>query len=542
MKKILQTCFLAFLCLAGSNLTASSKVADSPGADFPHRSVSHRGGETRPDTLPGMLYLELATAVATDSLQLRFWDHLVSDRMTVNPGIPISVSASEGNMFEGSRSHYVFEAAFPQVDSFGFFSIGTGKNTLAKHWIYFPSDRVRLRADQLSGSLVFGGPDADFYRLQYEVDLAFKEVQFNTDPVLFSSSNSFLQDTLTAKLWEQSRTRPEDLYVKMKLISSPESAWTEFEHFIEFPWLSHPAMEVLDRYVSKLSQERLELVETGIKGRLLFQGINKAELAWPLIKNDSAKLAKVSEWVNGFYLRELHYSYPLLAQGVYQWSLMEAMALAKPIQELFAALPNPLREEVIAFYILDNFNRMEDRLPSIISQNLPLVESPWIISRLNYLLETGQKEFVPLGMLTSDGLELDPKLIKGKTLLIHFWINGCKFCLYDHQTVMKDLSARFRNDPDVLILTVNADPDAQTWKKGLESGDYTSPEELNTWVPRGSGILETYGIHSFPQKMIIGPDGKVRLQTIDRMDTEELSHRLKEVSKPSPSSISPLNP
>ncbi|RIW13104.1 hypothetical protein D0X99_16975 [Algoriphagus lacus] len=541
MKKFLFTCFLAPVCLIGST-SFLSQVAQSPGADFPHRSVSNREGETLPDNLPGRLYLELATSVAADSLDLRFWDHLVSDRMTVNPGIPISVPAIEGNMFEGSRSYYVFEVPLPQVDSYGFFSIGRGKNTLGKHWFYFPSDRVRLRADLLSGSLIFGGPDADFYRLQHEVDLAFKEVQFNTDPVLFSSSDSFLQDSLTAKLWEQSQTKPEDLYVKMRLINSSEAAWSEFEQFVELPWLGHPAMEVLDRYVGKISQERLELVETGIRGRLLFQGINKAELAWPLIQNDPSKLAKVREWVDGYFLKEITYSYPQLAQGVYQWSLMGSMALRKPIQQVFAALPNPLREEVIAFYILDNFNRMEDRLPDIIAQNLPLVESPWIIERLNHLLETGQKEFVPTGMLKEDGNVLDPNLIKGKTLLIHFWINGCKFCLYDHQTVMKELSAKFQNDPNVLILTVNADPDAQTWKMGLESGDYTSPEELNTWVPKGSGILETYGIHSFPQKMIIGPDGKVRLQTIDRMDTEELYRRLMEVSKSSPSTISPLNP
>ncbi len=539
MKKILFTCFLGGLCLFGSEV--QSKVASPRDSLVAIPSPQGQEGSSLPVPKEGMLYLELATAVPTDSLYLRFWDHLVSDRMTVTPGIPMAVPAGEGNMFEGSRNYYVFNVAFPHANPFGFFSIGKGKNTLGKHWVYFPSDRVRLRADLLSGSLVFGGPDADFYRLQYEVDLSFREAQFNSDPVLFSStSEAFLQDSLTATLWEQSQIRPEDLYVQMKLITTPESAWEEFEEFIATSWLNHPAVQVLDRYVTVLSSDRLDLVETGIKGQILFKGINKAELAWPLIQKDPIKLAKVREWVDGFFLNDLSYSHPLLAQGIYQWTLMEAMALQKPIQQVFQALPNPLREEVIAFYILDNFNRMEDRLPEIISQNLPMVQSPWIRERLNGLVETGRKDFQAVGMVMEDGSRLDPEMIKGKTLLIHFWINGCKFCHYDHQTVMEKLSARFQGDPDILILTVNADADIQTWKKGLASGDYTSPMGLNIWVPQGTGVLDTYGIHSFPQKMIVGPDGKVKLQSIDRMEAEDLAIRLETVSNSTKTAFSPL--
>ena len=58
MKKLIFTCFLAYLCLYGS--TSTAQVAEPPGADFLHRSRPtvphelrdiHRGGETRSDTL-----------------------------------------------------------------------------------------------------------------------------------------------------------------------------------------------------------------------------------------------------------------------------------------------------------------------------------------------------------------------------------------------------------------------------------------------------------------------------------------------------------
>jgi thiol-disulfide isomerase/thioredoxin len=64
MKKILQTCFLALLCLVGRYLAASSKVADSPMEARNHRSAlqpvsphsgdTHRGGAILPDTFTGI--------------------------------------------------------------------------------------------------------------------------------------------------------------------------------------------------------------------------------------------------------------------------------------------------------------------------------------------------------------------------------------------------------------------------------------------------------------------------------------------------------
>ncbi|GAB3219520.1 hypothetical protein GCM10027454_09250 [Algoriphagus aestuariicola] len=443
-------------------------------------------------------------------------------------------------MFEGSRNYYVFTTPFPDADSHGFFSIGKGRNALAKHWIYFPGDRLRIRTDLLAGSLVFGGPDADFYRLQYEVDLAFREEQFNTAPVLlFTDSATFLQDPVKAGLWTQSGTRPQDIFVRLRLVESTEEAWSEFEAFANNSWLDHPAMKVLERYVSLLPPERLDLVETAIKGQLFYTGINKAEAAWPHIQKDPQKVARLREWVAGFWLTDSPYSHPLLAQGLYQWSIMEAMAGQKPISEVFAALPNPLREEVIAFYILDNFNRMEDRLPGIIAQNLPLVESPWIRERLEALADSDSRMFSAAGMYLEDGSMLNPKALEGKTLLIHFWISGCKFCLYDYQTVMRELSATYADDDQVQIVTVNADASPDTWRKSLATGDYTSESALNLWVPKGTGLLKSHRIHSFPQKLLVSPDGHIQLQTINHQSVDELSTKLESMRPASTPAFSP---
>ena len=105
MQKHILTCFLIQLCLFGSTLKAQSKVAESPpGTDlvyqpgFPGQEglvPSARLGE-------GTLYFELSKSQDLDSLTLRFWDHLISERMNVTPGTKKMVPGAEGNMFEGS--------------------------------------------------------------------------------------------------------------------------------------------------------------------------------------------------------------------------------------------------------------------------------------------------------------------------------------------------------------------------------------------------------------------------------------------------------
>ncbi|OOG76447.1 TlpA disulfide reductase family protein [Algoriphagus sp. A40] len=552
MKKNLFTCFLALLCLAGS--AALSQVVQSPRADLLHRfggpTVSlhsgdtHRGGIARPDTFPpGTLYIEVTHAEGVDSLSLRFWEHLVSERMNVTPGQPLRRATLEGNMFEGNRNFRVAEIPFPSAESFGYFNVSYGRNRLIRQWIYFPQDRVRIRGDLSSGFLLFGGPDGDFYRLQHEVDRVFKEEEFNTDPILFSPDAEFYRsDSVSERLWNQSRIRPEDLFVQMRLITDAESAWGEVESYISSSWQDHPAMAILDRYSGLLASGRLDLVEAAIKGQVLATGIKKAELAWPAIRQDPSKLAGLREWVETFGLKGQEFSHPLLVQAYYQYALMESHATQVPIEQVYAPLPNPLREEVIAFYILDNFNRMEDRLPSVISQNLPLVESDWIRQRFDGLLSNAGGQFSSDGIYLPDGSQLSPPMLEGKTVLIHFWISGCRFCLEEHQRVMAQLSERYRGSEDILVLTVNADASPESWKQSLATGKYTSESALNAWGPRGTGILESYSIYSYPQKMIISKDGTVRLQTILRMEPEELIRRLEQDAAPDAALLNLPNP
>ncbi|MDP3198928.1 MAG: TlpA disulfide reductase family protein [Algoriphagus sp.] len=504
-------------------------------------SQGQEEGNTPARVENGMLYLELASPVPSDSLYLRFWDQLVSERRTVTPGVSLVIPGEDGNFFEGSRNFRVFITQFPNAETHGFFSIGKGQNTLAKHWYYFQGDRVRIRAYLQAGTLLFGGPEAEFYKTQYELDRVFLEEKFNADPILISGNmESIFQDSLSAALWKKAQSRPDDLYVKMKVITTAEEAWKEFETYIANSYIDHPAWKLLS--AQSLSDEQTSVLESRIKGEILYSAMNKSELAMELILRDPKKFQLVADWVAEMKLEKMSYSHPLLAQGTYQWAMMKAFASNQHMLEVIRPLALQLREEVIAFCLLDNFNRLGDQLSGLIQSSLTMVESPWIKTRLEQLSETNAGIFIGEGLQDVSGKMVNLSQLKGKTLLIHFWISGCKFCLYEYQNVMREISEKYADDPNIQIMTVNADVSVDNWKKSLSTGEYTSESSLNLWVPQGTGLLKTYSIHSFPQKMIIGPDGIVNLQSINKMELDDLANRLEAISNSSISTSFPPNP
>lgn len=493
----------------------------------PHPTSQGQKGGAPSIPSNGMLYIELDAALPSDSLYLRFWDHLVSERMTVTPGSPMAVPTQEGNFFEGNINYRIATAPFPVVDSYGYFSIGKGKNTLAKHWYYFPSDRIRIRFDFQKGSLAFGGPNASFYRVQHELDRAFREVQFNASPILISGNpETLFKDSLSSALWNRVLTHPEDLYVRMQVISTAEQAWEEFERFISHPYTDHPAWKTVESQSNVLTTEQQALLQARIKGEILFQGMLKSEMAMDLILADPEKFQMISDWVSKMELETVRFSHPLLAQGTFQWAILNAYASNQQVLEVLRPLSHQLRDEVIAFYLLDNFNRMGEQLPQIIQSSLAMVESPWITQRLQAMEETRKGSFMGEGMQDQNGQALDFSQFKGKSVLIHYWISGCKFCIDNYKNVMRELSEKYANDPDIVILTVNGDKSPENWKKSLATGQYASPSSLNLWVPQGTGLLKTYNISSFPQKMLIGPNGGIQLQTVTYMSVDDLSEKL----------------
>ncbi len=574
MKKTLLTCFLAALCLAGSSLKAQSGVAESPtGADFLHRSGptvphglrdTHRGGETRSDTLPeqnglvdhsgaqgqegesssahseGMLYLEIDSPNPPDTLWITYWEHLLSEAPEVTPGITLPLIGQKGTFFEGSSGTQVFLWALPQDVEHGYLSITYNKVDLAKQWGFSAGDRVRIRVDLNRGNILFGGPSAGFYRTQYLLDQAFSEEQFNSDPILIASrSEGLFADSASSAAYRKAHSQPEDLHVRIKVLVPKENGWDHLAAYLKTPALEHPAWRVLNSQRQLLSAEEYAVLEARITGEVLTTAGKRAEMIAELLSEESEKGERFLAWVSGLKPQGSSISHPRLIQGVTSLEVLRARLAGENVMDNFLSYSPHIRDELIGYYLLSNHNRLNEQQTKLFRRGISRVETPWIREKLESLREIKSGQFVSDGLVDPQGVVVDLTDFRGKTILIHYWISGCKFCIDDYRAILRPLEDLLENNPDILLVTINADTGRDSWVKSLSTGNYTSDRFLNLKAERGGPVLSRYSIHSFPQKMIIGPDSGVRMQSLDRIAAEKLETILDSIQTASPLSHLP---
>ncbi|MGF7036910.1 TlpA family protein disulfide reductase [Mucilaginibacter lappiensis] len=103
---------------------------------------------------------------------------------------------------------------------------------------------------------------------------------------------------------------------------------------------------------------------------------------------------------------------------------------------------------------------------------------------------------------------------KGKVILIDFWYTGCSSCINFYQNVLSKVEAKFESDTNVVFITVSIDKVREVWEKTLIKGQYTSSKVINLYT-NGQGVandvIKYYGIHSFPQPILIGKDQRLKV-------------------------------
>ena len=500
-----------------------------------HSAAEGQEGESSSAQVGGMIYLEIASANPPDTLWLTYWEHLLSDAPEVTPGITLPLIGQKGTFFEGSSGTKVFSWALPPDVENGYFSIRYDEVELAKQWSFSAGNRVRLRVDLRKGNILFGGPTAGYYRTQYLLDQAFSEERFNSDPILIASrSEGLFTDSASRASYQKAHRQPEDIHVRMKVLVPAESGWDHLATYMETPMQEHPAWRVLDSQRQTLSADEYAVLEARIMGEILNRADNKAEMIADQLVKESAKGEKFLAWVSGLKPHDSSISHPRLIQGVTSLEVLRAKIKGEKVMDNFLSYSPPIRDELIGYYLLSNHNRLNEQLGALFQLGISRIETPWIKEKLESLQEIKSGQFDSAGLVDPQGVPLDLTDFKGKTILIHYWISGCKFCIDDYRSVLQPLEDLVAGNPEILLVTINADSGRDSWVKSLATGNYTSDRFLNLKAERGGPVLSRYAVHTFPQKMIIGPDSNVRMQSLDRIEPEKLETILDSIQSTSP--------
>lgn len=117
---------------------------------------------------------------------------------------------------------------------------------------------------------------------------------------------------------------------------------------------------------------------------------------------------------------------------------------------------------------------------------------------------------------------------KGKAVLFDFWFTGCSGCISLHKK-MKPIKEHFKDNPNVVFVSVCVDPKEEHWKKSILSGKYTDDRDIKLWV--GSGklshpLIRHYNIASYPTMVLVNANDELMMVNPPRPTDEKKGREL----------------
>ncbi|WP_374464693.1 TlpA family protein disulfide reductase [Chryseobacterium sp.] len=131
--------------------------------------------------------------------------------------------------------------------------------------------------------------------------------------------------------------------------------------------------------------------------------------------------------------------------------------------------------------------------------NSEISEAKEIKNTLNHDSYTG---FI---LKNEDGTMIDVSALHNKVVFINFWASWCPPCRAEFPSVQK-LYDRYRNNPDMVFLTVNLDDNISLGKSYLKEKGFTVP----FLTPTGN-IPDVLYSGSLPTTVVLDKKGEIRL-------------------------------
>lgn len=431
-----------------------------------------------------------------------------------------------GMMMEGAYGKdKSFQYSFDRLENPVWINLGKLNSSPVLHrFLVFPGDTLQVFIDLESVSVVFAGPQADTYTLQYELRQLERQNMARTPPVLYTDQpEQVLKDPTYARQYAEAKAVAGPLVQIRERDTDQLAQLQEFDPFFEGGLLSKKR-ELINEYRGRVPDSFLDFLIKEAEIKAWFVHLSGLHSAWALGEKtrDSAVNLQFKKLAKEHTEKSLRF----LKEGVepYSASIMDfwkvSSALTSKLHEggLFAAtdlIPSDYWKEKYRVRLMyENFQSLDDADQSL---QTALNESTQedFFSMLQTLQNTTKKgvEVEKFEFLDSDGNTVGLEQMDGaEVVLVEFWITGCKVCVAFNEQTSVVLKERFSGDPRFKILTVSADYKDETWRASLESGKYTQPEFTNLYtgeLNRNHPFLKHYGIASYPNRILLDGEGRI---------------------------------
>ena len=329
----------------------------------------------------------------------------------------------------------------------------------------------------------------------------------------------------------------------------PKNHYNDFE--ITAMYIKMQEAEV-NKYLSQITVYSTNLLKIDIASKLLSNFLKAWKFRFDNAKSANDVVAQKQSLIE--YEAFLNYpSHRYLAQNIHYASRYYAPFILQKIQMDFyvnnrefksnnglsaiVRISNTsLRDKIITLFI-DKIKTL-DMFEDVFTQALKIVKKEDCLNKLLQFKQVtvGHKAFdFALENEKGDTINLDD--FKGKTLFIDFWFTGCGACQNYYLDVVTDVEEIFKDDPNIVFITICTDKEKAKWLGSLTAGKNTSNKAINLYT-NGEGnaheIIKFYNITGYPRPMIIDRKGQLfNIKNSDLRNKEGLIRELKEAKKAS---------
>lgn len=193
------------------------------------------------------------------------------------------------------------------------------------------------------------------------------------------------------------------------------------------------------------------------------------------------------------------------------------------------------RDRILTAYLFNNPDMHNFQVK--IKDALDLVESDryrdiLIASLKNQSIGSQVNDFA---LQDSSGRIIKLSDFRGKLVFIDFYFVGCGGCAIYFQNTLSKVEQAFVNSPNIVFVTISIDDDMAKWKKGLESGIYTSSHAINLNTGKlgmNHPIIKQLLVMNYPNPILLDREGRILIYDKEKLKNAtpiELIHTINKV-------------
>ncbi|QYH38471.1 hypothetical protein GYM62_06530 [Algoriphagus sp. NBT04N3] len=528
MKKILFTCFLALLCLVGSEFTCWSQVVDSPpGNGLVDASSLHPGREEystpaqKGEENYTLIYGEIINPDSLGPLSLKITPYYISPRTTFLQE-ELLLDPINGEFYDGVVNPRTrkFDTRISLSDRPGYLSLFLGNRPLLEDYLVLPGDSIKLKLDLSKNAIIFAGKNQDFYEAQFALKRLDQRREFDSPRQLIIPE--------TSSLLTRPGSREKIDYFRGKfgaelLILKPgkESLHYLIAQADQAEDILKPKLEILDFYQPKLSPKNWDLLRAEVYGNFYYSILSTfRKFHYPYVENKfSAKdreryRQRLTELLTRVGNLEFDSQSKLISAAFLDLELERLILNALWKNRSFLELvqenhSGELADRLQAAY-LSNYLASHTGQEEILLNYLSKTESsPWKDRIENLKRATIPGEPIEDAQLISmSGDTLNVSDLPNQPTLVYFYFSTCAHSASYFKNYLFPLYQELEAE-GIKLIAISVDEDSDLWKERIFKYSDPSIPNFNLRGLSKERWKELYEITSFPRVMLLDRDSRI---------------------------------